>query len=469
MAAQNKAAGRLTIKAIAALLLLAPFLVSPTYGQQNSSCVTTFDPTHDYFPDKSQVDGGALFSITYNLNYKVVKNTSLNTTYILTQCGTPAPNATVIPPTNTTVFIQIPVTNLASLATTAVSYIEMLGKQAAIKAVDTEGLVSSPCVQSGLEKGTIVGLEDTNSTLRAEQLKKYDVIFSSFGTEPGSENKTVITSEVEDPSPLNRAEWLEFYATFFNAEKAAQALTASINNNYNCFKSTATTKATTKPVIAWAMYDAPSVYNNNTPSWILSGAPYKRILSTDAGATFFNGTTASSFSTSADFATAVQSVDILIDESVAGSTFDSFLQNYNLLTTTAPGTTLKFIQNKAVFREDGLVNPNNGRDWFGGAVAMDDAVLQDLVRAVHPELFKISQYNWIRNIAKNEPEQLLTSANCTAADTTSPVPDRALSCANLQAGGSGNGSNSAAASLNSLASGVLMLTLGVFTTLAILF
>jgi hypothetical protein len=149
------------------------------------------------------VDNGALFSITYNLNYKVVKNTSLNTTYILTQCGTPPPNATVIPPTNTTVFIQIPVTNLASLATTAVSYIEMLGKQAAIKAVDTEGLVSSPCVQSGLEKGTIVGLEDTNSTLRAEQMKKFDVIFSSFGTDPGTENKTVITSEVEDPSPLN--------------------------------------------------------------------------------------------------------------------------------------------------------------------------------------------------------------------------------------------------------------------------
>ncbi|KAG0281929.1 hypothetical protein BGZ97_009204, partial [Linnemannia gamsii] len=270
-------------------------------------------------------DNGALFSITYNLNYKVVRNTSLNTTYILTQCGTPPPKATVIPPTNTTVFIQIPVTNLASLATTAVSYIEMLGKQAAIKAVDTEGLVSSPCVQSGLEKGTIVGLEDTNSTLRAEQMKKFDVIFSSFGNDPGTENKTVITSEVEDPSPLKS------------------------------------------------------------------------------------------------------------------------------------------------FERTDWPTPTTGRDWFGGAVAMDDAVLQDLVRAIHPELFKISQYNWIRNIAKNEPQQLLTSANCTAADdATSPVPDRALSCANLQAGvSSGNGG----ASVNSggLVNSGLTLVLGVFATLAILF
>ncbi|KAG9065334.1 hypothetical protein KI688_002659 [Linnemannia hyalina] len=450
-------------KAVAAILLLAPFLVVPTCGQQSTACVTTYDPTEDYFLDKSQVDGGALFSITYNLNYKVVKNTSLNTTYILTQCGTPTPNATIVPRTNTTIFIQIPVTNLASLATTAVSYIEMLGKQAAIKAVDTEGLVSSPCVQAGLEKGTIVGLEDSNSTLRAEQMTKVDVVFSSYGVDPGTENKTVITSEVEDSSPLNRAEWLEFYATFFNAEKAAQTLTASINNNYNCYKSAATTKATTKPIIAWASYDAPSSYNNNTASWLLSSATYKSILSTDAGATFFNGTDSSTFSTSAAFATAVQTVDILIDESVSGSTYDAFLENYQLSTTAAPGSTLKFIQNKAVFREDGLVNPNDGRDWFGGAVAMDDAVLQDLVRAVHPELFTISQYNWIRNIAKNETMQLLTSANCTAADTTTPVPDRALSCASLKAGGGSGSGNSA----NGLASGILTLALGLLATLAI--
>ncbi|KAK3840643.1 MAG: hypothetical protein JOS17DRAFT_31388 [Linnemannia elongata] len=192
----------------------------------------------------------------------------------------------------------------------------MLGKQAAIKAVDTEGLVSSPCVQAGLEKGTIVGLADSNNTLRVEQMKK-----------------TVITSEVEDPSPLNRAEWLEFYSTFFNAEKAAQTLTGSINNNYNCYKTAATTKTTTKPIIAWSSYDAPSTYNNNTASWLLSSAPYKRILSTDAGATFFNGTTSSSFSTSAAFAAAVQTVDILIDETVSGSTYDAFLQNYQLSTT----------------------------------------------------------------------------------------------------------------------------------------
>ncbi|KAG0367182.1 hypothetical protein BGX24_003343 [Mortierella sp. AD032] len=461
MVVHNNSTRRLRSKAIGTFLLLAPLLALPTYGQQTPDCVTTYDPTQDYFPDKSQVDGGALFSIVYNKNYKVVKNTSLNTTYILTQCGTPPPNSSVVPPSNTTIFIQIPVTNLASLATTAITYIEMLGKQSSIKAVDTEGLVSSPCVQQGLEKGTIVGLEDSNSTLRVEQMKNVTVVLSSYGVDPGTENKTVMTSEVEDPSPLNRAEWLEFYSTFFNAEKAAQTLTASINNNYNCFKAAATSKPTTKPVIAWGSYDAPSSFNKNVPSWLLSSAPYKRILSTDAGATFFNGTDKNSFANPTDFAAAVQTVDIFIDESVSGSTFDAFLLNYNLTSTSS----LKFIQNKAVFREDGLVNPQNGRDWFGGAVAMDDAVLQDVIRAVHPDLFKINQYNWIRNIAKNESMQLLTSANCTAADAKTPVPNRALACASLQAGGGGNNAATTTTTTNHVAS-TIAFTL--FATLAIL-
>lgn len=149
------------------------------------------------------VDNGALFSVRYEKNYKVVTNTApgQNISYVLTQCGTPAPSASLF--SNTTVFFQVPVKSAASIATTAVAYVEMLGRRSALKAVDTEGLVSSPCVQLGLEKGEIKGLEDKNLTLRAEQFNAVDLVFSTFGSEPGTANKTVITSEVSDPGPLN--------------------------------------------------------------------------------------------------------------------------------------------------------------------------------------------------------------------------------------------------------------------------
>ncbi|KAF9209307.1 hypothetical protein BGZ49_005189 [Haplosporangium sp. Z 27] len=383
-----------------------------------------------------RVEDAILFSVTYKNNYKVVINTDplVNQTFVLTQCGTPKPDASLFP--NNTVFAYVPQSNVASIATTAVAYIEMLGVRSAIKEVDTASLLTSACGQYGLAHGEILSIEDTNMTLRAQELSTVDLIFNSYLGDPSFANKTVVTSEVSDPGPLNRAEWLEFYSTFFNLESAAQNLTASINNNYNCFKKAAAA-STTKPVIAWSTYNAPSSYNNNTASWSLSGAAYKQILSTDAGATFFNGTTTSTFATAAAFAEAVSGVDVLIDESITGADINAFYTNYALNASS----TLKFIQNKAIYREDGLVNANDGQDWFAGAVVMDDAVLQDVIRAVHPEVLPSDvPYNWLRNIAKNESEQILGAANCTTPDSNTPTPDRAIQCSTMKAGGSGSSS-----------------------------
>ncbi|KAF9898889.1 hypothetical protein BX616_003484 [Lobosporangium transversale] len=423
---------------LCAFLLLIPFLVMPVQAQagqgpiNQNECVASYDANMDYFPDKIQgkflisvdiFDLASLFEVSYFKNYKVLKNSSSNQTFVLTQCGTPAPSASQFG--NNTVFLNVPVKNAASLATTAVAYIEMLGRRSVLKAVDTEGLVSSPCVQGGLDRGEIVGLENKNLTKRAEQFKAVDLVFSSFGpAETGLESKTVITSEVADPGPLNRAEWLEFYSTFFNLESQANNLTATINNNYDCFKQAVKVKAN-KPIIAWTQYEAPAEYNKNVASWTFSPAAYKRIISEDAGAIFFNGTITNKFTDAAAFAEALKDVDVLIDETFIGDDIDAFYKNYGL----SPSSPHKFIQNKAIFREDGIVNPNNGRDWFSGAVAMNDAVLQDVVRAAHPDALPVNvPYNWLRNIAKGESKQLLTSGDCTATDSNSPVPDRAIVC-----------------------------------------
>lgn len=149
------------------------------------------------------VDNAALFKVDYKLNYKVVTNTANggNKEYVLYQCGTPVPDRTLF--RNTTVFVEIPVKNAATIATTPLAFIELLGRRSALRAVDTESLITSPCVQYDLEQKKIVPLEDKNLTLRAEQFLAADVVFSTFGAEPGTANKTVVTSEVSDPGPLN--------------------------------------------------------------------------------------------------------------------------------------------------------------------------------------------------------------------------------------------------------------------------
>jgi hypothetical protein len=55
-----------------------------------------------------------------------------------------------------------------------------------------------------------------------------------------------------------------------------------MKDNYDNLKKAASGYES-KPVVAWTTYDAPSQYNNNTASYILSSASYKVGLTNDAG------------------------------------------------------------------------------------------------------------------------------------------------------------------------------------------
>lgn len=65
-------------------------------------------------------------------------------------------------------------------------------------------------------------------------------------------------------------------------EAAANDISKSMKDNYNRLKEAASGYQT-KPVVAWTVYNAPSQYNNNTASYVLSNAPYKVGLTYDAG------------------------------------------------------------------------------------------------------------------------------------------------------------------------------------------
>ncbi|KAF9183388.1 hypothetical protein BGZ51_004050 [Haplosporangium sp. Z 767] len=328
-----------------------------------------------------KIDDAALFKISDEKNYKIVSTTAVGNfkDYVLVQSGTPFPPAPMF--TNGTVFATITAKNAVSLAATTVAFIEILGRRFALKLVATEGFVSSPCIQLGLDRKENVDIEDKNMTLRTEQFNGAGVVFSTFGSELGTEHKSLITSQ--------RAGWLEFYSTF-SLVAPAQILTVTINNNYNCFKVAVNAKHND-------LLTPPHPASTTTP---LRG--------------FFLELHTNRFSL-----LMLLNVDMLIDETNTGAGMSASFQNYQL---TADAD-YKFLKNKAVFREDGIVNLNDGRDWFAFAVVMDDTILQDFVRqgfvrAVHPDV----PYSWICNIAKDEPKKMSTSADCAAPDVTKPLP-----------------------------------------------
>ncbi|GBC04453.1 hypothetical protein RclHR1_00570009 [Rhizophagus clarus] len=416
---------------ICAFFFLVSSILIPGISSQNlpmNQCVTGYNADNDYFPDKATVETATLFSINYFKSYKLVTNKQTNEIFALYQCGTPIPAnlpAGAKP-------IQISVKNVAVTDTSAIPFLDLLGFRSSIKLLDTSDLVSSPCVQSAKDSGTISILTN-NQTLNTIELAGVDVSFGAFQANP-ADPKSVSIAAASDPGIINRVEWLKFYSTFFNAEAKANDVYGKIKANYECYKNLANKNApSAKPIVAWVNYDAPSEFNQNTPSWQIADAAFKKQLTEDAGGAYFN-VTPLSYATSADFLKAIQNVDIIIDETFVGSNIADFYSNFGI--TPDQQQQFKFVKNQAIYREDGTTNPNDGRDWLENAIAMGDALLEDMINVVNPKLPK-SDYNriWLRNIAKNEPIKISSAANCTNPDQS--LTSKADDCAAVSAKGTG--------------------------------
>jgi hypothetical protein len=284
----------------------------------------------------------------------------------------------------------------------------MLGVANTITAVADDIFVSSPCFQKQVAAGGIVTLSTTNATLADQQLTGVDIELGAYAADP-SNNKSIAVYASQDPGTLNRAEWLEFFAAFFNKEQAANTLTGQINDNYNRLKQAAS-GYNPKPVVAWANYQAPSQYNNNTASWGVSNATYKVELTKDAGGTALGF---GSYSSVTAFQQAISNVDVLIDETYYATSLSDVLTNYNI--SSADQTKYKFLANKALYREDGISTSAGGQDWLESAISMSDAVLEDVINAINPAAPSSNfTRRWLRNVSANETIRYSSEANCTS-------------------------------------------------------
>ncbi|CAG8573588.1 8509_t:CDS:2 [Funneliformis mosseae] len=409
------------VAAICAFFLLISSVLVPGVSAQNlptGQCVTEFKADNDYFTDKVTVETATLFSVEYFNHYKLVTNTKTKEVFGLYQCGTINDLPANVKP------FPISVNSVAVTDTSSSAFLDMLGLRSVIKVLGSADLISSPCLQYAKDTGEITILS-TNETLNEITLGKVDLIFGA--TDAATDQKSVSVSTANDPGVLNRVEWIKFYSVFFNAESKANEVYGKIKSNYECFKNLVVKNTLAeKPVVAWVAYEAPSEFNQNTAAYKIADAMFKKQLTEDAGGIYFNSTTLS-YSILGDFLKVIENVDILIDETFIAPTLDDVYKNFEL---TPDQQQYKFLKNQAIYREDGLTGPNDGRDWFENAVVMGDALLEDMINVVNPKLPKPDyQRIWLRNVAKNEPIKISSSNNCS--DINQPSFSKADDCSAL--------------------------------------
>jgi hypothetical protein len=175
---------------IQAALLLFSLIQLSVVSANLRSCVTSFNATEDYFPDKIQIKEAKQFSVQYFNNYKMVtvtapipSNLSNQVTYCLVQCGTPAPPDL---PANVPVVI-VPINRIIALSSTHIGFIRVLADTSSLVAVSSRQDVGSTDILNRIELGIVGEVSPRSSGLNLTLVNSYrpdvvlDFVYGDYG------------------------------------------------------------------------------------------------------------------------------------------------------------------------------------------------------------------------------------------------------------------------------------------------
>lgn len=348
----------------------------------------------DLFPQKLTFEEGAGFSINYFKSYKVVNVTQQDGSslvYILWQCGTPKPSASI----PGALYVQIPVTRTAIDATTQIPFIAMVGGRSSIK-YDGAGsqYISSPCLLNQIKANITLEIPLTTDTFEPVDYSIFtpsniNVLWysgywnaskiQSYGTTP-------VLINPSQPTPIAIFAWIQFVASFYNAEGTISDLLPNALARYNCnrdqvTKFTSAPYNLVKPKVLWASW------NDYSNAWIV-GSPgnYYEILIKDAGGIFLTGFPGDLTSVSnTDFITLAKTADVWLYSDI----------NWDTINKTLLINFPSYVNQRIFDFQFSGVN-----DWFENRLVEPDVVLEGLTAVIQPNLLHPNGYHriWWRNV-----------------------------------------------------------------------
>ncbi len=363
----------------------------------SAACVSRYDAAVDYFPDKVQFQYAQGIRVEYHRHYKIVTLPSSTQpaypaiTYILVQCGTPAPSGVQ------GTVVTVPIATIAALSSTYLPHLDSLGVLDRLVAIDHRKHINNRTVQTYVQQGKVreVG---TESSLNTEQLLDVNPALVMTYQIPGAtaDNVTrltaagltvVVNAEYLETSPLGRAEWLKFMALFFNREREANQHFADVVQRYQKVAAIAAA-ATDRPTILAGLEIGGTWYMPGGRSYV---ATYFR----DAGGSYLWAADSTTGSIPLSFET------VLDRAALANVWLTSSLDwktHADILATDRRYLNFAAVRTKRVFNNNARVNASGGNDYWEQGVLQPDVVLADLVKILHPTLLPSHQLVYYRQL-----------------------------------------------------------------------
>lgn len=386
------------------ILSLILIFVLPVFAQDGAieanltdNCVTDFDASADYFPEKAEVQYAEGFTVEYFNNYKVVTivpwvGAEETFTYVLLQCGTDAPDI------EADAVVTVPVERIVTLSTTILPHIVTQDLLDNLVGVDTLMFTSTAEVLENGENIAEVGsgfsgfnlevmLEIEPDLIMGQQFFSGDTAF-----EPVSNAglNVVLNSDFADTSPLAAAEWGKYLSLFFNTEALANEAFSAIETEYNDLVALTAELENRPTVIAATPYQG---------AWYMpAGNSTLAQFIADAGGDFLfsdlEGT----------------SINLSIEEVLEQGGEAEYWVNLNqiwlsvdeMLADDARYAEFNAFQNNNVWNNNLMQNEMGGNAYFESGFVNPQWVLADLIAILHPELLPDHEFTLYRQFESGE-------------------------------------------------------------------
>jgi iron complex transport system substrate-binding protein len=347
--------------------------------------------SYDYYLAKTSLNYAKGFKVSYFHSYKIVDvfddldSSKLVKRYFLVEQGTRIPEMKA-----NEQLIRVPIASTACLSTTQVAYLAALNQVDKISGVGYASSIMDSLVKKQINDGwtmeiTRSGQLDIELILQANTSLLMANTFDQLSVASLSELDipVIFSAEYLENDVLARAEWIKFFALFFNAEKKANQLFVSIEKEYLDAKKKIELN-TNKPLIMFGSY-----YQG---TWFVPGG--KSLISglfNDAGASYLFNSNESRNNIHVDTESLIEKMDQIDYWGMVLSKEEAISEN-DFLEGDLRMKELALDQNMHFFYSNAVQS-----DYFGKAYIEPHVLLKDLGKIFHPSLFNEHQFVYFQS------------------------------------------------------------------------
>lgn len=368
------------------------------------------------FEHRVELEFAQNFVVEYGPTYKIVtidspwQGAQEVFRYLLVQCGTAVPQGY-----DDHQVIQIPVASVAALSTTVLPRLDRLGVVERVVAIEDTALVNTPSVRARIDAGEIVAVGGVEINVEPLLDVDPDIIWAFAYGDPQFDMHpklvevglpVVLIADYMEPTPLARAEWLKYYALFFNLEAEAEAQFAQIVEDYLTMAQT-----------AQAIENKPTVFAGvpRGDSWrVPAGHSYLAHFLADAGADYLwaelEGTGSLPLSFEVVYERALDA-DFWVPNTGAWATIADVLSADERYGDFAA------VVGANVFNNTGRINEFGGNDYWETGISNPHWVLADLIAVFHPDLLPDHEPVFYRRLTPTDDTSDNSSGD-TSGDTS---------------------------------------------------